>query len=75
MYRIGDPGVTIGALARQLCLDRTSLTRNLQRLEELEAIAIAAGEEDLRKRVITLTSGGERLLASAFPSWMPPSMR
>jgi DNA-binding MarR family transcriptional regulator len=69
MYRIGDPGVTIGALARQLCLDRTSLTRNLQRLEELEAIAIAAGEEDLRKRVITLTSGGERLLASAFPSW------
>jgi DNA-binding MarR family transcriptional regulator len=63
------PGVTISALARQLCLDRTSLTRNLQRLEELEAIAIAAGEEDLRKRVITLTSGGERLLASAFPSW------
>jgi DNA-binding MarR family transcriptional regulator len=61
--------VTVAVLANSLRLERTSLTRNLSRLEALGAVLISVPPSDKRKRLITLTAGGERLLARAFPYW------
>jgi DNA-binding MarR family transcriptional regulator len=61
--------VTVAVLANSLRLERTSLTRNLSRLEALGAVLISVPPSDKRKRLITLTAGGERLLARAFSYW------
>jgi DNA-binding MarR family transcriptional regulator len=61
--------VTVAVLANSLRLERTSLARNLSRLEALGAVLISVPPSDKRKRLITLTAGGERLLACAFPYW------
>ena len=61
--------VTVNELAEQLQSDRTTLTRNLDRLESYGWIERRAGE-DRRSRRITLTLQGRRQLKAALPAWM-----
>jgi DNA-binding MarR family transcriptional regulator len=65
----GEEGVTIGALADGLVLDRTTLTRNLVPLEKAGLLRVARAPDDARVRLIFLTKKGERAIAAAFPLW------
>ena len=60
---------TITALSAELAMDRTSLTTLLKPLQRRELIAISAGEEDRRLRLVTLTTDGRRVLRAALPLW------
>lgn len=58
----------ITALAAQLLLDRTALSRNLEPLVAEGLVAIAAGR-DARTREVSLTRPGRAKLAAAQPYW------
>lgn len=58
----------LGELAREVELDRTTLTRNLRPLERQGLVEISAGE-DPRARCVTLTARGRKALARAVPFW------
>jgi DNA-binding MarR family transcriptional regulator len=58
----------IGALARGLGLERTTLTRSAAVLEQKGWIA-ADRSADPRARPIKLTASGRRKLEAAFPAW------
>ncbi|WP_394844867.1 MarR family winged helix-turn-helix transcriptional regulator [Pendulispora brunnea] len=65
----GEDGVTMGALAGTLVMDRTTLTRNIVPLEKAGYLRVARSAADARARVILLTRSGERLIESAYPLW------
>jgi DNA-binding MarR family transcriptional regulator len=65
----GEDGVTMGALAGELVMDRTTLTRNIVPLEKSGYLRVARSADDARARVILLTRSGERLVESAYPLW------
>lgn len=58
----------IGELADLLGTERTTLTRNLARVEEHGLVAIRAGR-DARARIASLTPRGRRVLRRALPAW------
>ncbi len=58
----------ISMLAREMAMDRTTLTRNLQPLEKEGLLRIEAGE-DRRVRRVAITAEGEAVLTRAFPMW------
>ena len=60
--------MTISALAAQMLLDRTALSRNLDPLAARDLVAITPGS-DLRTRQLSLTSAGRRALQAAEPHW------
>ena len=60
--------VPLSALANQLDVDRTTLTRNLSVLEKSGMVTFERGE-DLRERRLSLTSKGEAALERAMPAW------
>ncbi|VAW89598.1 Transcriptional regulator, MarR family [hydrothermal vent metagenome] len=60
--------ITITHLAKNLVMDRTTLTRNLKPLEKRQLIAIVAGA-DRRTRVVQLTDSGHETLRAALPLW------
>lgn len=55
-------------LARQLGMDRTTLTRNLRPLERRKLIETVAGD-DRRERQIQLTAAGLAQLDASYPLW------
>lgn len=60
------PGLTVSALAEQRGFERTTLTRNLDKLEQMGlATSVTAG----RARVATLTEKGGALLDELLPLW------
>lgn len=59
---------TLGPLAEELGMDRTTLTRNLALLVDAGLIENRRGE-DARQRVIALTDAGRRKLTAARPRW------
>ena len=59
---------TITELANQAVMDRTTLKRNLELLEEQGLVRIRPGE-DARVREVTLTPSAHQRLAEAFPYW------
>ena len=61
-------GAPMSRLARQLGMDRTTLTRNLQPLEKKGLILLAAGK-DRRERMVSLAEEGKELLTRATPAW------
>ncbi|WP_437588909.1 MarR family winged helix-turn-helix transcriptional regulator [Sorangium sp. So ce1000] len=65
----GENGATIGALAKALVMDRTTLTRNVKPLERVGLLRVARAPNDARARVIFLSRAGERMIESAFPLW------
>jgi DNA-binding MarR family transcriptional regulator len=63
------PGVPLGAVARLLLMDRTTLTRNLAPLERAGLVRAARSASDRRSRLVTVTPAGRRALLDAFPRW------
>lgn len=51
-------------IAEQACLLLPSLTRILQKLEDKKMISRTRDKQDRRKQVITITSGGEAVIAN-----------
>ena len=64
-----DAGISRTALALQLGMDRTTLTRNLRPLEREKLVDGSAGEEDRRASILRLTAPGKRRLNKAFGLW------
>jgi DNA-binding MarR family transcriptional regulator len=60
------PGQTVSALADQRGFERTTLTRNLDRLEQM---GLAASATKGRARVPSLTPKGDALLDELLPLW------
>src|ERR671914_2397397 len=60
--------IRISHLAKELGMDRTTLTRNLSVLERQGYINISAGK-DTRTRIIMITSKGRGTVAKAIPLW------
>jgi len=60
---------SMGAVARLLGMDRTTLTAALKPLERRGLVAVAVDDEDRRGRVLTLTHAGRSLLSAAMPLW------
>ena len=60
---------TLGALARRMGLEQSTLSRNLRTLEAEGLAEIAGVEGDLRRRAVWLTDAGARRLEVAIPVW------
>jgi DNA-binding MarR family transcriptional regulator len=58
---------TIGELAEETVMDRTTLTRNLQILERDGMVRTEPGADDQRKRLVTVTSKGLEAIVQAAP--------
>jgi DNA-binding MarR family transcriptional regulator len=59
---------TVGRLADELVMDRTTLSRNVQPLQRAGLLSVRQ-DRDARRRVIALTGAGSRKLKAAFPLW------
>jgi DNA-binding MarR family transcriptional regulator len=59
---------TIGVLAGKLGADRTTLTRNLERVETRGLVTVRPGE-DARSRIVAITATGRETLIDALPAW------
>lgn len=60
---------TLGAVARLLVMDRTTVTAALKPLERDGLVSIQADPSDRRSRLLTLTEKGLETLAAAVPIW------
>ncbi|HEY0503650.1 MAG TPA: MarR family winged helix-turn-helix transcriptional regulator, partial [Lysobacter sp.] len=69
LRRASRAAQTVGALAREIGMDRTTLSRDLKPLAAAGWIELASGDEDARQRVIHVTAAGKRVLAKAQPLW------
>ncbi|MBW3608116.1 MAG: MarR family winged helix-turn-helix transcriptional regulator [Actinobacteria bacterium] len=61
--------VSVSVLADALSLDRTTLTRNVQVLEERGLVRTSESEDDRRVRIVSLTLEGSRVLSGALVGW------
>jgi len=61
--------ISVHALATELVMDRTTLTRNLKPLIKTGWVNSAPDEKDGRVRNLTLTDDGLAQLERAFPYW------
>lgn len=66
--------IAITRMAKQLVMDRTTLTRNLRPLEKRGFIEIIPGD-DLRTRYVTLSKKGRNVLTKALPLWEEAQQR
>ena len=62
-------GTSLGRLATQTGVDRTTLTRSLQTLEASGWVKVTPGREDKRRMLVHLTPEGRKALSSALPLW------
>ena len=60
---------TIGGLAEDLTMDRTTLTANLKPLERRGLVSVRRDSKDARVKLVTLTDAGNALLAKCVPQW------
>ncbi len=60
--------IRITYLAKEMGMDRTTLTRNLSVLEKHSLIRISQGK-DSRTRIVTITHNGRNAVAKAIPLW------
>jgi DNA-binding MarR family transcriptional regulator len=65
----GEAGASIGALARGIVIDPTTLTRGIRPLEKAGLLRVARSPQDKRTRMVFLTRSGERTIERAFPAW------
>jgi DNA-binding MarR family transcriptional regulator len=59
----------VGELARELGMDRTTLTRDLKPLSASGWIELVQGATDARQRCISVTAAGKAALETAAPLW------
>ncbi|NOX43238.1 MAG: winged helix-turn-helix transcriptional regulator [Gammaproteobacteria bacterium] len=67
LERAGPMKITV--LADCLVMDRTTLTRNLQPLQQEGYLKIVPGLEDRRSRRVELTQAGKKVQSAAMPYW------
>ena len=67
-------GMTLGRIAENLGMDRTTLTRNLAQLEKRGWITLRAGE-DRRERTAALTKIGRETVEIGTPLWRAAQQR
>lgn len=60
---------SIGAVARLLAMDRTTLTAALKPLVRRGLVAMTDDPADRRSRRLTLTTAGQKALTAAVPIW------
>ena len=60
--------IRISHLAKELGMDRTTLTRNLSVLQRQGFINISSGKDN-RTRIVTITNKGRTTIAKAIPLW------
>ena len=60
--------IRISHLAKELGMDRTTLTRNLSVLQRHGFIKISSGKDN-RTRIVTITNKGRTTIAKAIPLW------
>jgi DNA-binding MarR family transcriptional regulator len=63
-----EPQISVSTLARYMVMDRTSVTRALAPLERDRLIRSRVGS-DKRKRIVSLTKKGTKLIADAKSHW------
>jgi DNA-binding MarR family transcriptional regulator len=61
----GEDGVTVGRLAERLCLDTSTLTPLLKRLEGLKLLTRRRSEADERRVMVVLTEAGRAMQQAA----------
>jgi len=61
--------VQMSRIAKELVLDRTTLTRNLRPLEREGLLSVAYSKNDQRLREISITNKGMKKLKLAIPCW------
>lgn len=61
--------MAIGPLAEQLCMDPTTLTRNLQPLHREGLVVIEPDRRDRRVRWVSLSAAGRQAFDRARPAW------
>ena len=59
---------TITNISKEMYMDRTTLTRNLDLLKKQDFIKIESSS-DKRKRIVTLTNRGNAQITKALPLW------
>ena len=59
---------TIGELAEKLRIERTTLSRNLARIEALSWVKIRPGD-DARSRTVSVTAKGRAVVAASVDAW------
>jgi DNA-binding MarR family transcriptional regulator len=59
----------VGALAKSLGMDRTTLTRNAALLAAKGWVAAVPHDGDARSHFLSVTSAGQVLARKAFPAW------
>ena len=64
--KIGTPNIKNLAIATQL--DRSTLTRNLEKLERMKLVFLKFGD-DKRNKILSLTSHGKQILIKANIAW------
>lgn len=67
LERRGPTG--IAELAEAMVLDRTTLSRTVAPLERDGLVAIQAGRDDRRRRVVAITDAGKAAFDAARPHW------
>lgn len=68
LRRVGATPRSIGEFARELGMDRSTLSRDLKPLLAAGWVATATGE-DARQRRVHITAAGKRAIARAIPLW------
>ena len=63
------PGLPQSELAEALCLDQTTLSRNLKILIDRKWVERGASDKDRRQAIYTLGEDGRKALLNAFPYW------
>jgi len=75
LARVGRAdGLSRTALAAQLGMDRTTLTRNLAPLERTRLVVNKPGD-DRREKLLYLTAEGRKQAAAAKPGWQKAQQR
>jgi DNA-binding MarR family transcriptional regulator len=67
LARLGE--ATLTALADELALDRTTMSRGVKLLIDAGWIDSSAGEEDAREKILKLSDRGKKKLQEAMPAW------
>jgi DNA-binding MarR family transcriptional regulator len=60
---------TIGTLAEDLAMDRTTMTANLKVLQRRGLLTVRRDHDDSRVKLVTMTRAGRSLLAKCVAPW------
>jgi DNA-binding MarR family transcriptional regulator len=67
LHALGPLG--LGAVAQEVMLEPSTMTRNLAVLKKRGWVSVAPGGSDRRVREVGLTPKGKQRLAQAYPAW------